>query len=45
MACVRPQGGKEVVRLMWMHVDRGEGVKDPIFCGRHKWMTPNGGKF
>jgi len=18
----------------------GEGVKNPIFCGRHKWMTP-----
>ena len=21
-------------------VDRKEGVKIPIFCGRHKWMTP-----
>jgi len=24
------------------HVDRGpEVVKNPIFCGRHKWMAPN----
>ena len=26
---------------MWTHVDRGRGVKNVIFCGRHKWMAPN----
>jgi len=33
----------EGVKLMWTHVDRGTegGVKDLIFSGRHKWMTPN----
>jgi len=25
---------------MWTHVGRGGGVKNPIFCGHHKWMTP-----
>src|SRR6218665_800234 len=39
IACGRPQGG-EGVRPMWTHVDRGEGVKNLIFCGRHKWITP-----
>ena len=24
---------------MWTHLDRGEGVKNPILCGRHKWMA------
>src|SRR6218665_1619933 len=36
IACGRPQGGG--VRFMWTHVDRG--VKNPTFCGRHKWMAP-----
>ena len=27
------------VRPTWTHVDRG-GVKNLIFCGRHKWMAP-----
>src|SRR6218665_223991 len=26
---------------MWRFVDRGRGVKNVIFCGRHKWMAPN----
>src|SRR6218665_498026 len=39
-ACGRPQGARGV-RPIWTHVDRGEGwVKNLIFCGRHKWMTP-----
>jgi len=38
-ACERPQMG-EGVRPMWTQVDRG-AVKNLIFCGRHKWMTPN----
>ena len=25
---------------MWTHVDRGRGVENRIFCGRHKWMAP-----
>src|SRR6218665_1219008 len=37
-ACGCPQGVEEV-RPMWTHVDRGEGVKNLIFCGRHKWMA------
>jgi len=31
--------GGEGVWLMWTHVDRE--VKNPIFCGCHKWMAPN----
>src|SRR6218665_4020588 len=34
-ACGRPQGGRGGLA----HVDRGRGVKNPIFCGRHKWMA------
>jgi len=34
-ACGRPQGG----RWGLAHVDRGRGFKNPIFCGRHKWMA------
>ena len=26
---------------MWTHVDRGVGGVKNLFCGRHKWMTPN----
>ena len=32
--CGRPQGGEGDPA----HVDRG--VKNVIFCGRHKWMAP-----
>src|SRR6218665_3884826 len=41
--CGRPQG--EGVRLMWVHVDMGRGSKARFSCGRHKWMTPDGGGF
>src|SRR6218665_1972409 len=37
-ACGRPQGMEG--GPMWTHVNRGEGVKNLIFCGRHKWMVP-----
>src|SRR6218665_1823520 len=39
-ACGRPHWGGGV-RPMWTHLDRGRGVKNGIFCGRHKWMAPN----
>src|SRR6218665_1906508 len=39
--CGRPQG-KRGVRPMWTHVERGRGVKNVVFCGRHKWMAPRG---
>src|SRR6218665_714741 len=41
----------EGVRLLWMHVDLGGGVKTRFSCGRHKWMAlsaetmPNGLSF
>src|SRR6218665_1623624 len=37
-ACGRSHGGEEVrpCGRMWT----GEGVKNGIFCGRHKWMAP-----
>src|SRR6218665_896084 len=25
---------------MWTHVDRGRGVRNLIFCGRYKWISP-----
>src|SRR6218665_751502 len=37
--CGRPQGGRGI-RPMWTHVDRERGVKNVIFCGRHKCMAP-----
>src|SRR6218665_1507229 len=37
-ACGRPKGGLLLlVRPMWT----GGGVKNLVFCGRHKWMTPS----
>src|SRR6218665_1242591 len=38
--CGHPHGEGGDVRPMWTHVDRGRGVKNGIFCGRHKWMAP-----
>ena len=40
ISCGRPQGGE----VGPAHVDacgQGRGVKNVVFCGRHKWMTPN----
>jgi len=37
--CGRPQGGGSCVR-MWTGI---WGVKNPIFCGRHKWIAPSCG--
>src|SRR6218665_3312413 len=40
-ACGRPQGGSSPCGRMWT----GEGVKNPIFFARHKWMTPYASQF
>src|SRR6218665_3128335 len=39
--CIRPQGGRGSgpCGRMWTG---GRGVKNVIFCGRHKWMAPKG---